>query len=143
MFNTKANQKYVGPYPTLEAYGYEFMSSEEREKLADWHATKEGKTFNFRDEMLQYCRSDVDILRRGCLEFRKLMIEATTIKTSTVQADGISKTTATCGVDPFDFVTIASVCIGIFKCLFLKEKHEIEIIKDENQTGIMWNVLME
>lgn len=61
LFNTKANQKYVGPYPALEAYGCEFMSSEEQEKLAVWHATKEGKTFNFRDEMLQYCRSDVDI----------------------------------------------------------------------------------
>lgn len=84
--------------------------------------------------MLQYCRSDVDILRRGCLEFRNLMIKATTIKKSTVRADGITKTTVTSGVDPFDFVTIASVCMGIFKCLFLKEKHEIEIIKDGEST---------
>lgn len=26
-FNTKAIQKYVGPYPALKDYGYEFMSS--------------------------------------------------------------------------------------------------------------------
>ena len=31
------------------------------------------------------------------------------------------------GVYPFYYVTIASVCIGIFKTLFLKEEYEREI----------------
>lgn len=122
LFNTKANQNYVGPYPGLKYYGYDFMSAGDRKKLAEWHATKRDETFNFREEMLQYCRSDVDILRRGCLEFRNLMINVTTIKESTVLANGTVKTTSSIGVDPFDYVTIASVCMGIFKTLFLKGK---------------------
>lgn len=130
LFNTKANQNYVGPYPGLKYYGYDFMSAGDRKKLAEWHATKRDETFNFREEMLQYCRSDVDILRRGCLEFRNLMINVTTIKESTVLANGTVKTTSSIGVDPFDYVTIASVCMGIFKTLFLKGKKQIEITKD-------------
>ncbi|XP_062568063.1 uncharacterized protein LOC134230308 [Saccostrea cucullata] len=129
LFNTKANQKYVGPYPALKYYGYDFMSSEERKKLAEWHAKKSDETFNFQDEMLRYCRSDVDILRRGCLEFRNLMINVTTFKSCIVQPDGTIENCNTSGVDPFDFVTIASVCMGIFKTLFLKEEHEVEITK--------------
>lgn len=40
-FNTKGNQTYVGPYPALEFYGYNFMSSEEREKLVAWHTRRD------------------------------------------------------------------------------------------------------
>jgi hypothetical protein len=120
LFNTRANQNYVGPYPELKYYGYDFMSTGDRKKLAEWYATKQGKTFNFREEMMQYCRSDVDILRRGCLEFRNLMIKVTTLTKETVQADRTTTKTFSSGVDPFDFVTIASVCMGIFKSLFLK-----------------------
>nr|XP_034315847.1 uncharacterized protein LOC117685524 [Crassostrea gigas] len=130
LFNTKAHQNYVGPYPDLQYYGYQFLSTEERKKLEDWHATKKDETFHFREEMLQYCRSDVDILRRGCLEFRKLMIDVTTIEENVAQADGTLKTQTTYGVDPFDYVTIASVCMGIFKSLFLKGKEKIQITKD-------------
>jgi hypothetical protein len=130
LFNTKANQNYVGPYPELKYYVYDFMSAGERKKLAEWHATKRDETFNFREEMLQYCRSDVDILRRGCLEFRNLMIDVTTIKKTTVKANGTIKKTSSIGVDPFDYVIIASVCMGIFKSLFLKGKSKIEITKD-------------
>lgn len=58
--------------------------------------TKRHVVFDFRKEMDTYCRSDVDILKRACLQFRKLMLDATE-------------------VDPFQYVTIASVCVGIFK----------------------------
>lgn len=130
-FNTKANQNYVGPYPELKYYGYDFMSSGERRKLAEWHASKRNETFNFREEMLQYCRSDVDILRRGCLEFRNLMIKVTSIEETIAQADGTVKKSTAFGIDPFDYITIASVCMGIFKSLFLKGEYKIEITRDE------------
>lgn len=130
LFNTKPHQNYVGPYPELQYYGYHFLSTEERKKLEDWHATKKDETFRFREEMLQYCRSDVDILRRGCLEFRKLMINVTTIEEHVAQADGTLKKQTTYGVDPFDYVTIASVCMGVVKSLFLKGKEKMQITKD-------------
>ena len=67
--------------------------------------------------MLKYCRSDVDILRRGCMKFREMMQEVTG------------------GIDPFDYVTIASVCMGIFKTLFLREETEREVRDIETETS--------
>jgi hypothetical protein len=134
LFNTKENQNYEGPYPALEFYGYDFMSSNDRKKLAEWHASKCSEVFNFQEEMLKYCRSDVDILRRGCIAFRNTVIQATTIETSKVQPNGILSKTTTVGVDPFEFVTIASVCMGIYKTLFLKQNIEVEITKDQEST---------
>jgi hypothetical protein len=139
-FNTTENQRYVGPYPALQFYGYDFMSSEERKKLATWHASKSSEVFNFQEEMLKYCRSDVDILRRGCIAFRNTVLQATTIESLKVQPDDtVSKTTIE-GVDPFDYVTIASVCMGIYKTLFLKHHVEVEIRKDQTPT---WHTLAD
>lgn len=45
--------------------------------------------------MEEYCWSDVDVLRRAGLLFKQLMLDAT---------EG----------DPFRYMTIASVCVGIF-----------------------------
>lgn len=128
-FNTKANQNYVGPFPALEYYGYEMMSSKDRKLLSDWHRQQSGKVFNFQDEILRYCRSDVDILRQGCLEFRKTMIDATTLKMQIVQPDESCETSMTGGVDPFDYITIAGACMGIYKTLFFTEHREVEITR--------------
>jgi hypothetical protein len=35
LFNTKTNQNYVGPYPELKYYGYDFMSAGEQKKLSE------------------------------------------------------------------------------------------------------------
>ena len=97
-FNKRENQQYVGPYPDPEAYGADYMSTGDRTAFLKWHEQKTsgGAVFDFRAEMEVYCRSDVDILRRACLRFRQLMLDATE-------------------VDPFKYVTIASVCMGIYK----------------------------
>ena len=50
--------------------------------------------FDFQKEFVEYCGSDVDILRRGCLEIRNYFLEIANI-------------------DPFQYITIASVCIAI------------------------------
>ena len=52
--------------------------------------------FNFRQEMYKYCKSDVDILRRGCIELRRLFMEITPI-------------------DPFQYITNASVCMAAYQ----------------------------
>jgi hypothetical protein len=129
LFNTKENQNYKGPYPALKFFGYDSMSPNDRKKLSEWYTSKRSEVFNFQDEMLKYCRSDVDILRRGCIAFRNTVIQATIIERSEVQPDGTLSKTTTDGVDPFEFVTIASVCMGIYKALFLKQNMEVEITK--------------
>lgn len=56
------------------------------------------------------------------------MIQATTV--SEEQPDG-TLNIITDGVDPFEFVTIASVCMGIFKTLFLAQRVKVEITRDQ------------
>jgi hypothetical protein len=90
-FNTDQNQNYIGSYPDKEFYDYSQMTKKTREDFDIWYEKVEEQKFNFKEEMYKYCHSDVDILRRGCLELRKLFMEITKI-------------------DPFQYITIASVC---------------------------------
>ena len=74
--NTLTNQKYVGPYFPVDIYNPGQMSVKARETFLAWHKGKiaSGAIFDFRREMEEYCRSDVDILRRGCACFRRELI---------------------------------------------------------------------
>ncbi|XP_035213262.1 uncharacterized protein LOC118187165 [Stegodyphus dumicola] len=72
------------------------MSTSARQAFLSWHEAHKGDVFNFQDEMLAYCRSDVDILRRCCLEFRTQFLDVA-------------------GVDPFQYVTIASACMATYR----------------------------
>ena len=64
LFNKKENETYVGPIPPSPYYNPNGMSPNEREKFLEWHnGLKENNyIFNFEQEILTYCRSDVDIL---------------------------------------------------------------------------------
>ena len=64
--------------------------------------------FNFKEDIATYCRSDVDILRRCCLEFRELFHNVTDI-------------------DPFRTITIASACHKVYRTNYLP-KDTIAII---------------
>ena len=101
-FNTAENQNYVGPHPDKSYYGYSDMKKEDRQKFDEWYKTTKDKTFDFKQEMYNYCKSDVDILRKGCLKYRELFIYIANI-------------------DPFQYVTIAGVCLAIYKSKFLPE----------------------
>ena len=76
-----------------------------------WHAsTKESNyVFNFQEEILAYCRSDVNILRRCCLEFRELFHDVTDI-------------------DPFRTLTIASACHVVYRTSYLPKDDTIAVI---------------
>ena len=63
-FNTRENQNYVGPYPDATFYGHGFMGEKGRNELLEWLSEGKYEVFDLRKEMLEYCRSDVDILRQ-------------------------------------------------------------------------------
>ena len=86
------------------------MIPKDREAFLAWHASKKESNyvFNFNEEILSYCRSDVDILRRCCLEFRELFHEITDI-------------------DPFRTITIASAFHKMYRSNYLP-KDTIAII---------------
>ena len=101
-FNTDVNQNYIGAFPCKAYYGYEYMKKCDREEFNKWYETTKNQIFNFKDEMYKYCKSDVDILRRGCLKLRELFLQIPNI-------------------DPFQYVTIASVCHAIYRNEFLPQ----------------------
>ena len=104
-FNRKENQHYVGPLPPFENYDPDGISTKERQEFPRWYEelTDAEYVFDFEKELEEYCRSDVDILRRCCLKFKQLMED-------------------TCQLDPFKYcVTIASACNRVFRQQFLEE----------------------
>ena len=121
-FNTRENQEYLGPYPDPKYYRCNFMGNDKREECLAWLKSQENCVFDFKKEMLDYCRSDVDILRQACLKFRELLMSAT----GDCVMDQGGKPQWTGAVDPFDSVTIASVCMNVYRTKFLEEEWRVK-----------------
>jgi hypothetical protein len=105
-FNRAENQDYVEPMPEIRFYDSNGMSpSHDREKFLAWSKdlVERGYQFHFQAEILRYCQSDVDILRRSCLEFLKLFCQITDVDSF-----------ASCS-------TIASACNLVFRKTLLEE----------------------
>ena len=97
--------------PTLNKaylFIYYLFKLKDRKAFFMWYETNYRQRFDFQRELLSYCRSDVDILRRACLTFRQLFLEMTS-------GDGHG------GIDPFQkCITIASACNLVFRTKFLR-----------------------
>ena len=70
-FNLECHFEYSGPYLSVENYNPDDMESKKRDQFLTWHARKvaEDAVFNFQEELLKYCESDVKLLKEGCLKF--------------------------------------------------------------------------
>ena len=104
-FNKEENWNYVGPIPCQNDYNVNFMKPEERKAFIAWHKeqVESNYLFDFQKEIVKYCRSDVDIMRKCCLLFREMLRDETHI-------------------DPFGkSLTIASYCHEVYRTKFLKE----------------------
>ena len=112
----KPYQDYVGPVPDAKYYGPDQMSTDGRAKFLKWHQERvsENYVFEFRKELKDYCRSDVDILRRSMLKFREDFITIANI-------------------DPLQYITNAAVCMNVYRSKFMPER-TIGIIKDSVRT---------
>ncbi|XP_060855012.1 uncharacterized protein LOC132932655 [Metopolophium dirhodum] len=69
---------------------------------------------NYIEELEAYCDSDVDILRRGCLELRNQFLDIANI-------------------DPFCYTTIAGVCMAIYKSKYLISDTIAVLDKEKNE----------
>ena len=125
-FNKKCNENYVGPIPSKKHYGYNQMKPDERAKFLKWYDDRvsENYVFDFEKEIVDYCRSDVDILRRSLIKFREDFIQLENI-------------------DPLRYITIASVCMTIYRSNYMPKK-TITIVPEYAKTNnfskksIMW-----
>ena len=116
MFNKDENQNYVGPIPCKNDYGVNFMKPGERDAFIAWHDEQVANNYryDFREEIIKYCRSDVDILRKCCLLYREMLRGETDI-------------------DPFNkALTIASYCQEVYLTNFLK-KDTIAVFNSHRQ----------
>ena len=125
-FNKECNKDYVGTIPSKKHYGYNQMKKDERTKFLKWYEerVRENYVFDFKKEILEYCRSDVDILRRGIMKLREDFIQLENI-------------------DPLRYITIASVCMTIYRSNYMpKETITIvpEYVKTDNfsKMSIIW-----
>ena len=114
--------------PDMKYYDPNAMSKGRREEFFKWYELNRNKPFDFQKEMREYCISDVDILLRACWKFRELMRGDTKQEEDLYgeMMDRIDKKF----VDPYAFITIASVCMGIFRSQFLPETWSV-LIEEE------------
>ena len=111
-FNKDENQEYVGPIPCQDDYGANYMKPEAREKFMTWHQeqVENNYVFDFQEEILKYCRSDVDILAECCKLYREMLKKST------------DTTNDETGLDPFDSATtIAAYCMQVYRTKFLQK----------------------
>ena len=73
LFNCPENQQYVGRIPDIEFYDPDGMMPNKKEELTRWHAdqVRRNVPFDFQQEMIDYCMSDVALLKSGCEAFQK------------------------------------------------------------------------
>ncbi|KAK5638854.1 hypothetical protein RI129_013149 [Pyrocoelia pectoralis] len=102
LFNTEENSSYVGPLPAVKYYSLDSMKPDARALFLKWYDEHKQDVFDMQRDLVEYCRSDVDILKRACMQFRDMFINE-------------------CDVDPFtESITIASACNLMFRRKFLQ-----------------------
>ena len=128
LFNKEENWNYVGPIPCQNDYNVNFMKPEERKAFIAWHKeqVENNYLFDFQKEIVKYCRSDVDIMRKCCLLFREMLRDET-------------------GIDPFGkSLTIASYCHEVYRTKFLKEDtiavftHDRQLKTKQSNMAVKW-----
>ena len=88
---------------------------------------RKDEEFDLRKEMKAYCRCDVDILRQACLTFRELLMGATGQQAEIINEKNKKERQWVGAMDPFDSVTIASVCMNLFRTKFIEEEWIVKL----------------
>ncbi|PFX12181.1 putative DNA polymerase [Stylophora pistillata] len=91
LFNTPPNQSYVGHIPETHFFMPEVMSVSKRQEFETWHTQQSNIIYDFQKELVEYCESDVKLLKQGCLKFKEVF-------------------EAHAHFNPFSHITIASAC---------------------------------
>ncbi len=122
-YNTTEHQQDVLPcLPEIHYYDPDGMSKNRREEFLNWYRTHQTQIFDFQKEMREYCISDVDILLKACWKFRELLKSETGEREMVEDSNDLTlREVFQNAVDPFSFLTIASVCMGVFRAKFLQE----------------------
>ena len=131
-FNTPENQNVVlCNLPEMKFYDSDSMSNTRREEFLNWYSEHKHDVFDFSKEIHEYCLSDVKILMEGCIKFRDLVMSVTGDEILELNLEEmIYKKKLYNSIDPFSFLTIASVCLGISRSNFLREQWKVLTTKE-------------
>ena len=104
-FNTQQNQMYEGYMPDRKYYDPDGMSPQRKEEFETWYEEKVSQRyiFNFQNELLSYCQSNVRLMKQGCMKFHSQFHEI-------------------CGFNPMkECITIASACNVAYRKKWMPE----------------------
>jgi hypothetical protein len=117
-FNTPENQDYEGKIPSEEMFGVKNMMQDDYHKIIyeedlktikeelgfkPWYDSQQNVKWNFKEELIKYCRADVVLLSKTILKFRKMF------------KDNLD-------TDPFRYTTLASLCMSLYLNKFIPDK---------------------
>lgn len=103
LFNCPENQEYIGEWPSSDYYNPSQMKPSQQTEFMTWYDDQLGKNFDFKSEIIEYCRSDVNILMTAMIRFINLFQSIT-------------------GLNPIvrNF-TLASVAMEVFRATMLSK----------------------
>ena len=107
LFNKQNNYNYIGKIPDLEYFGVEYLNPSKKQKIEKWHSEyiNSNDNWNFKEELIKYCKNDVEILSQCIIKFRKDFRCITDL-------DPITRS-----------FTLASIGLEVFKSKFLNENN--------------------
>lgn len=72
-FNRAELQQYVSSMPSRDYYDPESMKPKRKQEFESWYQLKfdEEAIFDFQQELIAYCQSDVQLLKQGCTQFQQ------------------------------------------------------------------------
>jgi len=72
LFNTVENQNYVGPIPEASFFAPDFFSENKRKEFESWYHEQRNYLYVFQHELLEYCKSDVQLQKKVHLLIEEL-----------------------------------------------------------------------
>ncbi len=112
-FMTLERLDYIGQMPSIEWFDFDKLDKAAQPEAYKWHEEHAEDWVNLRELCLNYCMSDVELLRQGCMKFRDLFRSITDNE-----------------VDPFQYLTIASTCMLIYRRFYMPQ-NSIAILNAE------------
>jgi len=80
LFSKLENLNYIGSYPDKKFYGYEFLNINQKHKFDSWYDSVKENVFNYKNDLYDYCDADVDLLAKGILKFREIILSTVQIE---------------------------------------------------------------
>ncbi|XP_073496117.1 uncharacterized protein [Phyllobates terribilis] len=130
-FNTETNQTYVGPLPPMEFYDVAFMTPGDREVFTVWYKKHKNTTFNLKSELSSHCSQAVEVLRKACERYRDLVMEMSKKQVTTYCNRRERNVEVVECVDPFQLISLPSVCMAMYRFNFLS-KETIAVLPGDN-----------